>query len=81
MLASNTVRPGQIFRVHVHLIKSPHPLAVRSSLSCDGVEVAAAFEELDAGMNTVMLLQVKLKSRELFFLSKRRIERPVELMI
>ncbi|XP_028967183.1 CD109 antigen [Galendromus occidentalis] len=63
VLASNTVRPGQIFRVHVHLIKSPYALVIRSSLSCDGAEVAAALEELDAGMSTVMLLQVPESSK------------------
>lgn len=58
VLASNTVRPGQIFRVHVHLIKAQHPLIVRASLSCDNAEVSSGSEEVTEGDSTIILLQV-----------------------
>lgn len=58
VLASNTVRPGQIFRVHVHLVHCTSALHLRASLSCDGSEVAAGLEEVEPGDSVMILLQV-----------------------
>ncbi|XP_055943633.1 CD109 antigen-like [Argiope bruennichi] len=58
VLASNTVRPGQVYRVCVSILESSTPLVVRASLHRDGEQVVGATEMADPHQVTTLLMQV-----------------------
>ncbi|CAL1287862.1 unnamed protein product [Larinioides sclopetarius] len=58
VLASNIVRPGQVYRVCVSILESGTPLVVRASLHRDGEQVVGATELADPYQVTTLLMQV-----------------------
>ncbi|GIY90987.1 hypothetical protein CDAR_123091 [Caerostris darwini] len=58
VLASDTVRPGQVYRVCVSILASSSPLVVRASLHRDGEQVVGASEMADPHQITTLLMQV-----------------------
>ncbi|GBN71109.1 hypothetical protein AVEN_228775-1 [Araneus ventricosus] len=60
VLASNTVRPGQVYRVCVSILESSTPVVVRASLHRDGEQVVGATEMADPHQVTTLLMQVRV---------------------
>ncbi|XP_064101086.1 CD109 antigen-like [Macrobrachium nipponense] len=58
IIASQTLRPGSVYRVVVSILYLRHPVDVRASLQKDGVEVASGRQEVIEGYPETMLLQV-----------------------
>ncbi|GFS73323.1 uncharacterized protein NPIL_454751 [Nephila pilipes] len=58
VLASNTVRPGQVYRVCVSILETGSPVVVRASLHRDGEQVVSATEVADPHQVTTLLMQV-----------------------
>ncbi|GFR16515.1 uncharacterized protein TNCT_116221 [Trichonephila clavata] len=58
VLASNIVRPGQVYRVCVSILETGSPVVVRASLHRDGEQVVSATEIVDPHQVTTLLMQV-----------------------
>uniref|UniRef100_T1IN02 CD109 antigen n=1 Tax=Strigamia maritima TaxID=126957 RepID=T1IN02_STRMM len=58
ILASKVVRPGSVYRVIVHILRSERPVGVRASVSRDGVEVGSANKMLKVGIAQELLIKV-----------------------
>lgn len=58
IVASRMVRPGQIYRVAVNVLQSPLPLTVRSSIQRNGVEIAAAHEDVKEGIPETLMMHM-----------------------
>ena len=58
VLASRTIRPGQVYRVIATVYRSNMPITVRASIQRDGVEIAAASQESHARIPEQLLLRV-----------------------
>ncbi|XP_020296653.1 CD109 antigen [Pseudomyrmex gracilis] len=58
IVASRMVRPGQIYQVAVNILDSPLPMIVRSSIQRNGVEIAAAYQEVKEGIPETLKLRM-----------------------
>ncbi|XP_058448423.1 CD109 antigen [Malaya genurostris] len=58
VVASRMVRPGQIYKVSVTLLETQHPLAVRASISRDGVELSSEQKSVRVGTPEELLMRV-----------------------
>ncbi|XP_046595942.1 CD109 antigen isoform X1 [Neodiprion lecontei] len=58
VVASRLVRPGQTYRVAVNVLQSPLPLTVRSSIQWNGIEIAAAHEEVKPGIPETLMMRM-----------------------
>ena len=58
MLASKTLRPGQVYRVIATVFRSNMPITVRASIQRNGVEIASASQESHAQIPEQLLLRV-----------------------
>lgn len=58
MLASKTIRPGQVYRVIATVYRSNLPITVRASIQRNGVEIASASQESHARIPEQLLLRV-----------------------
>lgn len=52
------VRPGQVYRVAVNILKSPLPMMVRAAISRNGVEIAADFHEVREGVPEKLMMRM-----------------------
>lgn len=53
------VRPGQLFRVAVTVLKAKQPLTVRASIQRNGVEMSADFKDIKEGIPETLLMKVR----------------------
>ena len=58
VLASKTIRPGQVYRVIATVYRSNMPITVRASIQRNGVEIASASQESHARIPEQLLLRV-----------------------
>ncbi|XP_015919307.1 CD109 antigen [Parasteatoda tepidariorum] len=58
VIASNIVRPGQVYRVCVSILSSSNPLIVRASLHRDGEQIVSATETVNPQHVSTLLMQV-----------------------
>ena len=58
MLASKTLRPGQVYRVSVTVYRSDLPITVRASIQRNSVELASAVQECKERIPETLLLRV-----------------------
>lgn len=58
MLASKTIRPGQVYRVIATVYRSNLPITVRASIQRNGVELASALQECKARIPESLALRV-----------------------
>lgn len=58
VLASRTIRPGQVYRVIATVYRSNLPITVRASIQRNGVELASASQECKARIPETLLLKV-----------------------
>ncbi|XP_014471965.1 PREDICTED: CD109 antigen [Dinoponera quadriceps] len=58
IIASRMVRPDQVYRVAVHILHSPLPIVVRSSIQRNGVEVAADHQKIKAGIPETLMMRM-----------------------
>lgn len=56
------VRPGQVYRVAVNVLQSLLPLTVRSSIQWNGVEIAAAHEDVKPGIPETLMMKMPATS-------------------
>ncbi|XP_022908255.2 CD109 antigen [Onthophagus taurus] len=64
VVASKMVRPGQLYRVSVVLLKQKQPITVRASIQRNGVEVNANHVDAQVGIPETLLLQVPFTSAQ-----------------
>jgi len=57
-VASKTVRPGQLYRLAVSILRSPLPVTVKATIQRNGVEVAAARQVTALGVTETVTLRV-----------------------
>ncbi|XP_054723174.1 CD109 antigen-like [Uloborus diversus] len=62
VLASKMVRPGQVYRVTVSVLRTKLPITVRASIQRDGVELTTALQEVKQGIPETLLLKVPTTS-------------------
>lgn len=60
VVASRTVRPGQVYKVAATVYSSKHPITVRASIQNNGVEVAADSQNVKKGIPEVLLMRVRI---------------------
>lgn len=53
------VRPGQLYRVSVIVLKEKQPLTVRASIQRNGVEMSADHKNVKEGIPETMLMRVR----------------------
>ncbi len=58
VLASKTLRPGQVYRVSVTVYRSNLPITVRASIQRNGVEVTSSVQECKERIPETLLLRV-----------------------
>ncbi len=58
MLASKTIRPGQVYRVSVTVYRSNLPITVRASIQRNGVELTSSVQECKERIPETLLLRV-----------------------
>lgn len=58
VVASKTVRPGQVYRVIVTVYRSNLPITVRAAIQRNGVELASSSQECKARIQEQLLLRV-----------------------
>lgn len=58
VVASRTVRPGQVYKVAATVYSSKHPITVRASIQNNGVEVAADSQNVKKGIPEVLLMRI-----------------------
>uniref|UniRef100_A0A1Q3G198 Putative alpha-macroglobulin n=1 Tax=Culex tarsalis TaxID=7177 RepID=A0A1Q3G198_CULTA len=58
VVASRMIRPGQIYKVSVNLLEAQHPMAVRASISRDGVELTNELKSVQAGVPETLLMRI-----------------------
>lgn len=57
------VRPGQLYKVFVIILKEKHPITVRASIQRDGVEVVSHYNNFKINIPETLLMKVILKRR------------------
>ncbi|UYV64761.1 Tep6, partial [Cordylochernes scorpioides] len=63
ILASRTIRPGQVYRVLATVYRTSQPITVRASLQRDGVELASTSQKTTVGVAETLLLKMALSIR------------------
>lgn len=58
VVASRMVRPGQIYKVSVNLLQAQHHMAVRASISRDGVELSSELKAVRVGVPETLLMRI-----------------------
>lgn len=58
IVASRMVRPGQLYRVAVSLLKETHPITVRASIQRNGVEMSSDNKDCKEGIMETLLMRV-----------------------
>ncbi|XP_055639451.1 CD109 antigen isoform X2 [Toxorhynchites rutilus septentrionalis] len=58
VVASRMVRPGQIYKVSVNLLEAQHPMAIRASISRDGVEMSNELKSVRVGTPETLLMRI-----------------------
>lgn len=58
VVASRMVRPGQLYRVAVTILKEKAPLTVRASIQRNGVEMSADHKDVKVGIPETLLMRV-----------------------
>ncbi|XP_012257005.2 CD109 antigen isoform X2 [Athalia rosae] len=58
VVSSRMVRPDQIYRVAVNVLSSPLPLTIRSSIQWNGIEIAAAHEDVKEGIPETLMMRI-----------------------
>ncbi|XP_050294787.1 CD109 antigen [Anthonomus grandis grandis] len=58
IVASRLVRPGQLYRVSVTILKEKQPLSVRASISRNGVEMSSDVKAVKEGIPETLLMRV-----------------------
>ncbi|XP_066263111.1 CD109 antigen [Euwallacea similis] len=62
VVASKMVRPGQLYRVSVTVLKEKQPLIVRASISRNGVEMSSDYKPVKEGILETLLMRVPTTS-------------------
>lgn len=62
VVASRMVRPGQLYRVAVTILKEKAPLTVRASIQRNGVEMSADHKDVKVGIPETLLMRVPTTS-------------------
>ncbi|GAB0098879.1 macroglobulin complement-related [Sergentomyia squamirostris] len=62
IVASRMVRPGQVYRVAVNVVSTPLPIAVRASISRNGVEMSHDSKNVKEGIPEELLMRVPYTS-------------------
>ncbi|KRT79005.1 hypothetical protein AMK59_8176, partial [Oryctes borbonicus] len=62
VLASKMVRPGQLYKVFVIILKEKHPITVRASIQRDGVEVVSHYKNFKINIPETLLMKVPYTS-------------------
>lgn len=62
VIASRMVRPGLIYRVQTHVLRSPLPMVVRATIQRNGVEIAADHKESREGIPEILMLRMPTTS-------------------
>lgn len=52
------VRPGQLYRVAVNVLKTKQPLTVRASIQRNSVEMSADYKDIKEGIPETLLMKV-----------------------
>lgn len=58
MIASRLVRPSQVYRVAVNVLRSPLPMMVRASIQRNGVEISADHQEVKEGIPETLMMRM-----------------------
>ncbi|CAH0551728.1 unnamed protein product [Brassicogethes aeneus] len=58
IVASRMVRPGQLYRVSVTVLKEKQPLTVRASIQRNGVEMTSDHKDIKEGIPETLLMRV-----------------------
>ncbi|XP_063238725.1 CD109 antigen-like [Bacillus rossius redtenbacheri] len=58
VVASRMVRPGQVYRVAVLVLRAPLPLTVRASVQRNGVELSADWQDVKEGIPETLIMRV-----------------------
>ncbi|KAK9732382.1 Alpha-2-macroglobulin family [Popillia japonica] len=62
VVASKMVRPGQLYKVFVIILKEKHPITVRASIQRDGVEVVSHYNNFKINIPETLLMKVPYTS-------------------
>lgn len=62
IVASQMVRPGQVYRVVVQVLQTPLPIIVRASIARDGVEMSADSKNVKEGIEEELLMRMPTTS-------------------
>lgn len=52
------IRPGQVYRVAVNILKSQLPMMVRSAIQRNGVEISADYKEVHEGIPEKLMMRM-----------------------
>lgn len=70
-VASRMVRPGQLYRVAVNILKEKsQPITVRASIQRNGIEVSADYKQVKRGIPETLLMRVNTKARNKYLCFK-----------
>ncbi|XP_032681825.1 CD109 antigen [Odontomachus brunneus] len=58
VVASRMVRPGQVYRIAVNILRSRLPMVVRSSIQRNGVEIATDHQEVKEGIPETLMMRM-----------------------
>ncbi|XP_057663740.1 CD109 antigen [Diorhabda carinulata] len=64
IVASKMVRPGQLYRVSVTVLKETQPLTVRASIQRNGVEMSSDHKKVKEGIPETLLMRVPTTSAQ-----------------
>lgn len=59
VVASRTLRPGQIYKVAATVYSMKHQITVRASIQCNGVEITSDSRLVKKGITEVLLMRVR----------------------
>lgn len=76
VVASRTVRPGQVYKVAATVYSSKHPITVRASIQNNGVEVAADSQNVKKGIPEVLLMRVCIFNAKQYRFIRTTITKP-----
>lgn len=57
------VRPGQLYRVAVNILREKQPLTVRASIQRNGVEMSADHKVVKQGIPETLLMRVRIVNK------------------
>ncbi|CAH0713091.1 unnamed protein product, partial [Brenthis ino] len=58
IVASQMVRPGQIYKISANILRARLQMTIRASISCNGVEIADVIEKVKEGVPEILNMRI-----------------------